>query len=41
MVDHGSSGGGTCAPIAREIYRALESREQRLRSGQKQIFASK
>lgn len=40
MVDHGSSGGGTCAPVAREIYRALEYREQRLHSGQKGGLAS-
>ena len=29
MVDHGSSGGGTCGPVAAKIYRALESRESR------------
>jgi len=23
MVENGSSGGGTCAPIAREIYEAI------------------
>lgn len=30
MVDYGASGGGTCAPIAGEIYRALKARDQRL-----------
>jgi penicillin-binding protein 2 len=29
MVDHGLSGGTTCAPVAAKIYRALEEREQR------------
>ncbi len=39
MVDHGTSGGGTCAPVVREIYRALEYREQRLRTAQKEVLA--
>ncbi|HMJ91802.1 MAG TPA: penicillin-binding transpeptidase domain-containing protein [Candidatus Acidoferrum sp.] len=38
MVDHGASGGGTCAPIAVKIYQALEYREQRLRSPRKENF---
>ena len=29
MVESGGSGGGTCAPIAKEIYLALQKREQR------------
>ena len=29
MVQSGSSGGGTCAPVAGKIYRVLQSREQR------------
>lgn len=29
MVESGSSGGGTCAPKAREIYKALQKMEQR------------
>lgn len=32
MVESGSSGGGTCAPIAREIYLALQKREQSARA---------
>jgi penicillin-binding protein 2 len=28
MVEHGSSGGGTCAPLAREIYLAIQKRGQ-------------
>lgn len=24
MVDYGSSGGGSCAPIAQKVYRALQ-----------------
>lgn len=28
MVENGSSGGGTCAPIGREIYEAIVAREQ-------------
>ena len=28
MVENGSSGGGTCAPIAREIYEAILKLEQ-------------
>jgi penicillin-binding protein 2 len=36
MVDHGASGGGTCAPVALEIYRALEYREQRLSTPRKE-----
>ena len=28
MVESGGSGGGTCAPIAREIYLAIQKREQ-------------
>ncbi len=30
MVERGSSGGGTCAPLAKQIYQALMEREQRL-----------
>jgi penicillin-binding protein 2 len=40
MVDYGASGGGSCAPVVREIYRALEYREQRLRSPQKPNLAN-
>ena len=29
MVESGGSGGGTCAPIAKEIYLALQKREQK------------
>ncbi len=29
MVESGSSGGGTCAPVARDIYKALKDREQK------------
>ena len=32
MVDHGGSGGGTCAPVAAKIYRALKARDERLMS---------
>jgi penicillin-binding protein 2 len=39
MVDHGSSGGGTCAPVATKIYRALESRESRTPMTRKDSFA--
>ena len=39
MVDHGASGGGTCAPVAGKIYRALQSRDQRLPSTRKEILA--
>ena len=28
MVESGSSGGGTCAPLARDVYLALQKREQ-------------
>ena len=28
MVESGSSGGGTCAPLAKEIYLALQKRDQ-------------
>jgi cell division protein FtsI/penicillin-binding protein 2 len=27
MVEDGGSGGGTCAPVAREIYTAIQNRE--------------
>ena len=29
MIDHGLSGGTSCAPVAAKIYKALEEREQR------------
>jgi penicillin-binding protein 2 len=32
MVESGGSGGGTCAPIAKEIYLALQKREQSART---------
>lgn len=38
MVDHGSSGGRTCAPVAAKIYRALESRESRTPLTRKDSF---
>jgi len=28
MVEDGGSGGTTCAPVARELFRALQRREQ-------------
>ena len=28
MVESGGSGGGTCAPVARQIYEAIIKREQ-------------
>lgn len=39
MVESGSSGGGTCAPIAREIYQAIQKREQRGNTVKPETFA--
>jgi penicillin-binding protein 2 len=38
MVDYGASGGGTCAPVAGEIYRALKARDQRLGMPRKSLL---
>jgi cell division protein FtsI/penicillin-binding protein 2 len=40
MVQSGSSGGGTCGPIAAKIYRALQYREQQAPAARKNIFAN-
>ena len=33
MIESGGSGGGTAAPVAREIYQALERRESGTKTG--------
>jgi cell division protein FtsI/penicillin-binding protein 2 len=33
MVESGISGGGTCAPVAQQIYEKLKYREQKLPRG--------
>lgn len=40
MVDHGVSGGGSCAPVAAAIYRALKLRDERLLAPPRNSFAS-
>jgi penicillin-binding protein 2 len=40
MVQSGSSGGGTCAPIAAKIYQALQYREQQAPATRRNIFAN-
>ncbi len=40
MVDHGSSGGSTCAPVAGKIYKALKLREQRAGKSGRDVLAS-
>jgi penicillin-binding protein 2 len=39
MIESGGSGGGTCAPIAREIYLAIQQREQQLSRPKPQTLA--
>ncbi len=40
MVDHGSSGGGTCAPVAGRIFTALQAWEQRMGAPRRDALAS-
>ncbi len=41
MVDHGSSGGGTCAPVARKIYEQLKYWEQKQPAARKDAVVRK
>ena len=41
MIDHGSSGGGTCAPVARKIYEQLKYWEQKLPATRKDAVVRK
>jgi len=40
MVESGSSGGGTCAPVAQKIYTKLRDREKQPATARKNAFAS-
>jgi cell division protein FtsI/penicillin-binding protein 2 len=39
MIESGTSGGGTCAPVARDIYLALQQREKDLARPKAQTIA--
>ena len=39
MVESGSSGGGTCAPLAKDIYLAIQKREQQMNQPKAQTLA--